>query len=234
MSGKFVSLVLDGLQDVEVHPTGKLVAAALADCANMKHGGIAFPSVTTLARKVSISEAQVRSHLRTLEGRGWIVRQSPGNGGKGQATRYGLNLPKLHAAATAKATVHRRVRGNGPPSGKRLLKGDGPPLPAATVHRCEPDGPPSQTQRSTVAELEVTGITSTGSGTSHAREASVSNLPTKDQNRLRKAEDQNPTSNPLAEQVTQPPEETDTDRNARIEEKRRWSIKQVDAARRKS
>jgi hypothetical protein len=38
---------------------------------------------------------------------------------------------------------------------------------------------------------------------------------------------ENPTSKALAKQATREPEETDTERNARIEEKRQWSRKQV-------
>lgn len=144
-----MTAVLNGLQDSEVHPSGKLVAAALGDCANIKHGGVAFPSVATLSRMASISESQVRVHLRVLEGRGWITREGPGKGGRAQATRYRLNVPRMESIATAKATAHRRVKGNGPPLGNSEQ------TRRSAAHK--PDGAATQTRRSTVAELEVNG-----------------------------------------------------------------------------
>ena len=98
MAGKFVSVVLTGLQGVD--PTAKLVAVCLADCANEGHGGLAWPSVATIARRAGICERQVQAHLRTLEAAGWIARESAGQGGRGMTTRYRLHLDAMTTPAS--------------------------------------------------------------------------------------------------------------------------------------
>jgi hypothetical protein len=99
VAGKFVTLVLSGLQDEEVSPGAKLVCAAIADCANIAHGGVAWPSVARLARMASISERQAREHITTLSRRDWIACESGRGGGRGQTTRYRLHVERLTAVA---------------------------------------------------------------------------------------------------------------------------------------
>lgn len=70
----------------------KWTLMALADAINREHE-FAFPSQATIARKTGVTERQVRTHIRALEGRG-LVHCVPGAGhghGKGRApTRYFL------------------------------------------------------------------------------------------------------------------------------------------------
>jgi hypothetical protein len=108
VAGRFVSLVMDGL--VGVDPSAKLVVVVLADCANQNAGGIAFPSIATIARRTGICERQVRDHLRKLEVEDWISREGATHGGRGMTTRYRLNLRRLlTVAALEKAAAERRV-----------------------------------------------------------------------------------------------------------------------------
>lgn len=156
MSGHFVSVVMTGLKGVD--PSAKLVAVALADCANANHGGVAFPSIGTLVARTGICETQVRVHLRRLETDGWIAREGSANGGRGMTTRYRLNLARmLTVSEAAKAAPNRRVS---------EVKGDSAPPGIAdrnpAVHRTKPGSAVSETRRST-AENSVPHRPRTGS-----------------------------------------------------------------------
>jgi len=98
MAGEFVTLVFDAMLDVE--PSEKLVAVALADAANRTGGGRAYPSNATLARRTSLGERQVRDWLRSLEKKGWIERVAYSRGGRGMATVYRLQLERMIACVS--------------------------------------------------------------------------------------------------------------------------------------
>jgi hypothetical protein len=115
MAGAFVGEVLDGLQDAKVPSGAKLVAVALAEAANIKHGGVAWPSVETISRKASLSTNQTRAHLQLLEARGWTAKENAGTGGAGVTTRYRLNLERLRQ----KPPTARRVKASGAPESFR-------------------------------------------------------------------------------------------------------------------
>lgn len=87
-------------------PSAKLVACALADCANVKHNGIAFPSVAMLMHRTGLSERRVQIHLRELVAGGWIEPVGATHGGRGMSTRYRLNLAKMRANIHKKGGAH--------------------------------------------------------------------------------------------------------------------------------
>jgi hypothetical protein len=63
-------------------PGTRLVALALADRVNQD--GQAWPSLTDIARRSGLSTRQVRTHLRTIEGDGWIRCEGQRINGGGQ------------------------------------------------------------------------------------------------------------------------------------------------------
>jgi DNA-binding Lrp family transcriptional regulator len=167
VSGPFVTLVLDAVIGIE--PSAKLVLVALADNANSKHNGVAFPSVATLARRAGICERQVRSNLRKLEAQGWITRESAGDGGRGMATRYRLNLDRMKAAIEQQnPEAHRRLStkegGSALPGISEETRKPGAQNPE--VQRRKPGSGAYKTRKPAAPELEVTGIT----GKNFARE----------------------------------------------------------------
>lgn len=130
MAGAYVSLVMNGLTGVD--PSAKLVAVALADCANVQHNGLAFPAMATLVRMTGIGETQTRKHVQALVADGWLTIESAGNGGRGMATRYRLNLPKMRANAPAKH--------HGAPGGIGPDKPHGAPNPKLSTNGAEDRG----------------------------------------------------------------------------------------------
>ena len=118
MAGRFVTLVLDGMRGVP--PNVLLTALALADRANQKHGGEAWPSVADIAERTNRQERQVREDLRTLEREGWINHVTSGRGGRGRTTVYQLNFAAmLYMMSSEKGALHcrdlRKIPGALPP-----------------------------------------------------------------------------------------------------------------------
>jgi hypothetical protein len=109
LSGIYISLVLQGMRGVD--PSAKLVAIVLADCANPQHNGVAFPSVATIMERTGLAERSVQVHLRELVLEGWIETVGSTRGGRGMATRYRLNVPRLRAEAHKKGAAHDTLSG---------------------------------------------------------------------------------------------------------------------------
>lgn len=79
--------VMSSLWDLKLNPTVKLVLLALADCANDE--GLAWPSITTLARKASVGERTVQRSLVEARSLGLIKREEvTGRGCKYTFTPY--------------------------------------------------------------------------------------------------------------------------------------------------
>lgn len=100
MSYLYVSDVLHGC--FGIRPSAKLVLLIIAEHANGNSGGIAWPSVATIARLAGLSERQVQVHLTKLIGQGWIFTTGRRGGGAGNATRYQLNLARMRAVQQQK------------------------------------------------------------------------------------------------------------------------------------
>lgn len=205
MAGVFVSLVMQGLTGAD--PSAKLVAVALADFAQVKDHGVAFPSVSRLCAVTGLSERQVQQHLRQLRTDGWIAPEGATHGGRGMSTRYRLNLPKLRANMRMQDDHPPHAKGCDAPQGLSTDKGCGPPqgldpgkgaadcgdsCPQADDKGC---GPASERVRSSV-EKGAAGRTRTGVepvfnrvSHAHAREAGGSAVPLREmlQPRLKEA-----------------------------------------------
>lgn len=95
MSYVYVSAALRGC--FGINPSAKLVLLILAEHANEDSGGVAWPSVATIARLAGLSERQVQVHLTKLIGQGWIFTTSRRGGGAGNTTRYQLNFARMRA-----------------------------------------------------------------------------------------------------------------------------------------
>lgn len=78
----------------KLDPTEKLVLLALADHAG-HDGERVYPGVELTAWKTGLSERAVQYNIRRLESGGYLVRQSPGTGGRGNRTEYRIDLEKL-------------------------------------------------------------------------------------------------------------------------------------------
>ena len=89
MSWRFVSCVLN---TTGIAASEKLVLIALADRANHKHGGAAWPSVGDLAQRTGLCERSVQRALRRLEHNGLVVPASNTVGGRGKSTTYQLAI----------------------------------------------------------------------------------------------------------------------------------------------
>lgn len=85
--------------ELDLPPIPKLILLALADFAD-EETGECWPSQTRLAKKASISERTIRSHIAPLVEDGYIEILARGDG-RGHSTRYRLNLIRLKAAALA-------------------------------------------------------------------------------------------------------------------------------------
>jgi len=98
---QFVDLVLRGAHGL--HPTGKLILVVLAEHANADSGGVAWPSVETIARLVNLSDRMVQLHLRDLCHEGWIAVDGDMRGGYRNTVRYKLNVHRLREARKGEA-----------------------------------------------------------------------------------------------------------------------------------
>jgi hypothetical protein len=95
---EFVDLVLRGA--FELDPTAKLILVCIAERANINSGGVAWPSVTTLARECGIGTRQIKHQLHGLIVAAWIEPVGSTVGGRGQPTHYKLNLRRMAEAKT--------------------------------------------------------------------------------------------------------------------------------------
>ena len=89
MSWHFVSCVLN---TTGIAASEKLVLIALADRANHRHGGAAWPSVRDLAQRTGLCERSVQRALRRLEHNDLVVPASNTIGGRGKSTTYQLAI----------------------------------------------------------------------------------------------------------------------------------------------
>jgi len=108
MSYTFVSDVLRGCFGID--PSSKLIVVVLAEHANEELGGVAWPSVATIAHLVGLSERQVQFHLRELTRALWIFPETAG-GGRKKTTAYRLNLERMRAAQRQNGEAHRTLSG---------------------------------------------------------------------------------------------------------------------------
>ena len=174
VAGRFVTLVLDGVR--EVPPNVLLTLIALADRANQKHGGEAWPSVADIAERTNRQERQVRDDLRTLERQGWINHVPSGRGGRGRTTVYQLNFAAmLHTMSAENAALHcrelRKIPGALPPGFTLTtkpctqLQADANLAVSNTIpgsFQQEPGAPAHETRRSSAPELKEPELKSTG------------------------------------------------------------------------
>jgi len=150
MSWRFVSCVLN---TTGIAASEKLVLIALADRANHKHGGAAWPSVGDLAQRTGLCERSVQRALRRLEHNGLVVPASNTIGGRGKSTTYQLAIdtekgdrlsPELEVTRNEQEGTTRAHAGEAPdgkrmrtakrsaPAATSLLKEDENPNPANT------------------------------------------------------------------------------------------------------
>jgi hypothetical protein len=156
MSHIYVSDVLRGFHGPDPRapdPSAKLVLISLAEHANKKSGGVAWPSVATIAEESDLSVRQVQYHLRELEAAGWLSPVGNTCGGRGRSTRYQLNIARMRAARLAKGEAHctvsetERVKptaGNGEAERAKRVK---PTAPEPEVNLKEPPAAKAKTQR---------------------------------------------------------------------------------------
>lgn len=103
---------------LEVPPTHKLVALALADHANDE--GVCWPSLTRLAQRTGLSRSTIAEALKALEAAHIIFRQ---RGGPKRATHYRLGANGSPGAGLVRQPVVRELDAGSP--------GAGPGSPAA-------------------------------------------------------------------------------------------------------
>lgn len=103
MSSKLHGLVWEGCAFKGLIISEIAVMARLADYSNDE--GISWPAVPTIQRQIGAkSENTVRSAIKKLQAKGWLIKQERKNGGKNNSNVYKLNIEKLEkAAAEAKA-----------------------------------------------------------------------------------------------------------------------------------
>lgn len=86
--------IMSALWEMSFSPTEKLVFLALADCANDE--GVAWPSISTIARKTGVGERTVQRAIREGEKSGLIARQEV----IGKGCRYTINPRHSDTPAT--------------------------------------------------------------------------------------------------------------------------------------
>ena len=149
--------VMGLLWDLDLPPSDKLVALALADHAD-HDGNRAYPSVPMLAYKVGLGTTQTRAHLRALEGMGVIVRVNLGKGGqrggRGIPTEYRFDMDLIEAAARTGARLSTQRSGVGHTAEKYPTESGEVPNGFDEV----PNGLEPSTQRPTVDEPSGTVI----------------------------------------------------------------------------
>lgn len=96
-NGRFARLARAAIFDTRVSSEALRVLAALAVYANRE--GQCFPSIETIARRLSCSERQVQRHIRSLRDLEYIIvfNQKRTRGGKGRNV-YMLRYPRLSTA----------------------------------------------------------------------------------------------------------------------------------------
>ena len=175
VSGRLVSLVLD--LPIKMDPSRKLVLVCLADHANERDGGLAWPSNATVSKRTGICERQVQEHRAALE------PVSNSRGGRGKAKVYRLKLETIlgwiaHVDAV-KAAAHcrelRRIPGALPlgfalqnPAGSALNPAGSTPKPSSPVHErvrptatepeVEPESEPESEPARASAACNVTAL----------------------------------------------------------------------------
>jgi hypothetical protein len=187
-----VSLVLD--LPIKMDPSQKLVLVCLADHANERDRGLAWPSNATLSQRTGICERQVQEHRVALEAAALIELVSNRRGGRGKAKVYRLKVETIlgwiaHVDA-AKAAVHcrelRKIPGALPlgfsvqnPAASALNPAASSPKPSGAAH---------ERVRPTATEPEVEPESKPESEPARAREGcNVTALLREDQHRLKKA-----------------------------------------------
>lgn len=115
MSVKLMSAVWE----TDLQPTRKMVLLALCDNANDE--GLCYPSITTIAKKCSLSRRAVINAIEFLEEKGFLTREKR----DGSVTTYHITNPCIWRTSAPDAPVH-EVHPTGAP--------DAPP-PVHEVHR---------------------------------------------------------------------------------------------------
>jgi hypothetical protein len=93
---EYVAAVLRGVFGLD--PTAKLILLIVAEYARASSGGVAWPSVATIAREAGISERRTQIHLHRLREDRWLAVVGDARGGSGHSTRYKINLDRMRAA----------------------------------------------------------------------------------------------------------------------------------------
>lgn len=96
MAIEYVAAVLRGAFGLD--PTAKLILLIVAEYARASSGGVAWPSVATIARLACISQRRTQIHLRRLRDGGWLTVVRAGAGGSGCTIHYRINVQRLQAA----------------------------------------------------------------------------------------------------------------------------------------
>jgi len=105
-----LSAILFGLiKFTDIPGTKRAIMWVLADHANDQ--GVSWPNRATLSSEVGVGEKPLRDNLRALEQEGWLSMEL-GNG-RGNPTRYFLNVSKLRTAAKGfdEAFPHEAIKG---------------------------------------------------------------------------------------------------------------------------
>jgi len=105
-----MSAILFGLiKFTDIPGTKRAIMWVLADHANDQ--GVSWPNRATLSSEVGVGEKPLRDNLRALEQEGWLSMEL-GNG-RGNPTRYFLNVSKLRTAAKGfdEAFPHEAIKG---------------------------------------------------------------------------------------------------------------------------
>jgi hypothetical protein len=187
-----VSLVLDC--PLKMDPSRKLVLVCLADHANERDGGLAWPSNALLSKRTGICERQVQEHRVALEASDLIELVSNTRGGRGKAKVYRLKVETILGwiahVDTANAAAHcrelRKIPGALPPGFSVQNPAASALNPAGSTPK--PSGAAQETRRPTATEPEVEPESEPESEPARAREArNVTELLHQGQHRLRKA-----------------------------------------------
>ncbi len=108
MSVEAVDAVLRGVFGVD--PSAKLALIVIAEHCKQGNGGIAWPSVPTIALLACMSERNVRFIVHDMIAAGWLSIEQASRGGRGRTTVYRLNLPRMIAVAAAAKAAKAKAR----------------------------------------------------------------------------------------------------------------------------
>ena len=78
-----------------LEPTERFALAIMAFHANIKTGGIAYPSMATLGAEIGVSERQAKRIVHALIDKDWLAPVSTQKGGRAKSVRYQINLAKV-------------------------------------------------------------------------------------------------------------------------------------------